>query len=433
MLTIVSVEKDSIADELHIRPGDRVVSVNGREVNDQLDFRFFSAEQQLELLIHRDEQPVVFDIEKDYHEDLGLELQEMEMRACGNNCPFCFVYQNPKGMRRSMYFKDEDYRFSFLYGHYVTLTTVTQEDLDRIVEQQLSPLFISVHSTESETRKILLGIKHDDGLMEKIDYLTRGGIELHTQIVLTPDINDGEIFTKTVDDLLNFYPGVRSVAIVPLGLTKHRKNLKPLRVHRREELVDMIHKTNEMREILRAKSGSPFIYLADEFFIKADHPLPPADYYEEFFQIENGVGEFRDLIDRFDAAFGSFPAKLEQPFHLTWVTGTMAADWLEKFIIDKLRTIEGLRVDLVAVKNSFYGDSIGVSGLLVGQDIHDRLKNRMNGDAVFLPPRVLNNNGVFLDDWTPDRLQKELGVPCHVFREDIEEIMEVISRVAVNE
>ncbi len=429
MIKIIAVEADSIAEELNINSGDYLLEVNGKPINDRLDYRFHAADESLELLIRQGNEDTIYEIEKDAGEDLGIELEEMKMRACGNNCVFCFVYQNPKGMRKALYFKDEDYRYSFLYGHYVTMTTMKQKDLDRIVEQRLSPLYISVHATEEKTRKLLLGIKRDDHLLDKIDFLTQNGIELHTQIVLCPGINDGAIFDKTVADLKQFYPGVKSVAVVPVGLTRHREGLMHLRLHSKKELKDTIAYINNLREKLKQEMGVHFVYPADEFFIKAGLTLPEAPYYDEFYQIENGVGEFRDLIDHFEENRGNLPKALAESLNLTWVTGTLARGPLEKYIIEPLRKIKNMRIELVAVKNHFYGTSIQVSGLLTGKDIYQQLENEQLGDMVLLPPRVLNDDGLFLDDWSVDHLESRLKTPCHVYTESIANLITVVSEL----
>jgi putative radical SAM enzyme (TIGR03279 family) len=429
MIEIKQVHENSIAGDLGLQPGDQVISINNHLINDEIDFRYYAAEEKVELLIQRKFEQTVYEIEKDHNEDLGLDLANMKMKACGNNCIFCFVYQNPRGMRKALYFKDEDYRFSFLYGHYVTLTKVTQSELERIVNQQLSPLYISVHATEKTVRKLLLGLKKDDDLFEKIDFLVKGNIELHTQIVLCPGINDGKIFVQTVSDLKQFYPGVRSIAIVPVGLTQHRKNLYNLRLHTTKELQEMITYTDQMRKNLKSELDSSFIYLSDEFFIKSKVELPGADYYDEFYQIENGVGEFRDMIDNFEKNAHTLPEKIEQPCKITWVTGTLAAGNLNKYIISKLNTIKNLDIDLVPVKNDFYGHAIEISGLLVGQDIYSQLKDHPLGDMVFLPPRVLNHDGYLLDDWSIEQLEQALGVKVHVYKESLVEIVEVIKKI----
>ncbi len=432
MLGITKINPNTIASDLGIRAGDSVVMVNNKAVHDTLDFRFQAAEENIDLLIQRENEQILFEIEKDYNEDIGIEFESMKMKACGNNCVFCFVYQNPKGMRRALYFKDEDYRFSFLYGHYVTLTTVKQNELERIIEQKLSPLYISVHATEERTRKQLLGIKRDDHLLEKIDFLVKGGIELHAQIVLCPEINDGSIFDQTVNDLKSFYPGVRSIAVVPVGLTRHRDKLYNLRLHSMEELREMINYTDDFRGRLQSELGSSFIYLADEFFIKARKLLPDTNYYDAFFQIENGVGEFRDMIDKFEQNLFKLPTKLENPCRITWVTGTLAAGNLDKFILSKLRKIRNLEIDCIPVKNNFYGHSIEVSGLLVGQDIYDQLKDQSLGNYVFLPPRILNHDGLLLDDWSIDRLEKSLKTKVYVYKDPLSKIGEVLKKLGAS-
>ena len=430
MIKITAVKADSIAAELEIKVGDMLESINGKPIKDRLDYRFYQTDEHLEMLVSRDGEQVLYDIEKDMDEDIGLELEEMQLMACGNNCVFCFVYQNPKGMRKPLYFKDEDYRYSFMYGHYVTMTTISQQDLERIVEQRLSPLYISVHSTEEQTRKFLLGIKKDDHLLEKMKYLTDNGIELHTQIVLVPGVNDGAVFDQTVKDLSGFYPGVTSVAVVPIGLTKHRARLVPLRMHTPEELKEQIDFVNIRREAFKKELGVNFVYLSDEFFIKARVPLPGAEYYDAFYQIENGVGEFRDMIDNFNKYFNPNQT-LEQRTRVTMVTGILAHGKLNEEIVNPLRRVGNLEIDLVPVVNKWYGPSIQVSGLLVARDIYETLSRKKLGDVVLLPPRVLNDDGYFLDDWTLEDLQQKLGVPCHVYDGNLAHLPEELAALSV--
>ncbi len=419
MIKITAVIEGSIASELQILEGDILESINGKEINDRLDYRFYQSGEGIEVLIQRNAKKILFEIEKEPDEDIGLELEEMKLMACGNRCVFCFVYQNPRGMRKPLYFKDEDYRYSFMYGHYVTMTTMKKSDLERIVEQRLSPLFISVHSTEEKTRKFLLGIKKDDQLLEKIEYLTSNMIELHTQIVLTPGINDGAIFDQTVNDLKQFYPGIKSIAVVPLGLTQHRERLTPLRIHTAQELQETISIVDDLRAILKQELGNNFIYLSDEFFIKAKQALPAADYYDAFYQIENGVGEFREMIDTFKKNFEHMPKEISRPTKVTWVTGFLAYKMLEDEIIRPLEKIKNLFIDLIPVINKWYGPSIQVSGLLVAEDIYEQLKDKPLGEIVLLPPRILNDNGLFLDDWTLEKLSSKLGVPCYIYDNEI--------------
>jgi len=428
MVEIIGIAENSIAAELSIEKGDKLITVNGEEIDDRLDYRYYASGELVEILIRKKGEDILYEIEKEIDEDIGLIVEDMQLKSCGNNCIFCFVYQNPKGLRKPLYFKDEDYRYSFLYGHYVTMTTMTDADLKRIVKQRLSPLYISVHATDLATRKVLLGIKKNDYLLEKIKYLTDNGIELHAQVVLCPGINDGIVFEQTINDLKSFYPHLKSVAVVPLGLTQFRKNLYPLRIHTQEELKQMIHETNRMREKLKRELGSYFIYLSDEFFIKAAQPLPEASYYDAFYQIENGVGEFRQMIDDFNNDEKNLPKKLSKETRISWVTGKLAGERFEKHIINRLRKIGNLKIDLIIVENDFFGHTIQVSGLLVAGDIYKQLKDKKLGDMVFIPPRVLNEDELFLDNWTVEKLEEKLSIPCHVYTEPLTNIGQVIDQ-----
>jgi putative radical SAM enzyme (TIGR03279 family) len=414
MQKILEIEKGSIAEELGIFPGATVISINGKPIHDLLDYRFYVSGEKLEVLIKQNEERKIFEIEKDYQEDLGLILDDLKMRKCGNHCVFCFVHQNPKGLRKSLYFKDEDYRFSFLFGHYVTLSNTTQSDLNRIVEQRLSPLYVSVHVTDPELRKYMLGIKFDDLLLEKIKFLTDNGIELHCQIVLCPGLNDGRYLERTINDLRKFYPGIRSIAIVPVGLTKHRKNLPQLKPVTLRYSMDLMDDIDKKRRKLRSEVGSSFIYLSDELFVRTGIDIPSNDYYEQFYQLENGVGLTRDFCDRFEAEVPKLK-KRNPCMKLTFVSGNLGTAVLKKYVIAKLQELPGLCIDLLEVKNDFFGESVGVSGLLVGQDIYNTLKDRTLSEYVILPPRVLNHDQIFLDDWTIDELEKKLNRKIFIF------------------
>ncbi|GAB4375620.1 MAG: DUF512 domain-containing protein [Calditrichia bacterium] len=428
MIEILEIEPGSIAQELKIQPGARLIHINGKEINDNLDYRFHCSGEELEVCIEQNGEKIIYEIEKDIHEDLGLILEDLKMRKCGNKCIFCFVHQSPKGLRKALYFKDEDYRFSFLYGHYVTLTNVTQADLDRIVEQRLSPLYVSVHVTDPDRRKYMLGIKHDDFLLEKLRYLTQRGIELHCQIVLCPGLNDGEYLERTLADLLHFYPGVRSVAIVPVGLTRHRKNLPALQPVTPEYSLRFMEEMDRKRAQIKSLRGSSFVYLSDEFFIRTQTPIPDDSYYEGFYQLENGVGLTRDFINHFRRELPKLKVS-RTPLHLSLVTGILGARVLEQYILPALRRISSLKITLHEVVNHFYGESIVVSGLLVGQDIYHQISGAELGDYVILPPRVLNHDGLFLDDWTLDDLENKLGKAVMVFPESFRKLFQRIAEM----
>lgn len=415
MVTIKHIQPNRIAEELGLKPGDRVISVNGKTIADALDYRFYITQEEVELVVQQEQEQVVFEIEKEYDDDLGIVLEDLEMRSCGNACIFCFVFQNPKGLRKGLYFKDEDYRFSFLYGHYTTLTNATREDLERIVEQRLSPLYISVHVTDPELRKLMLGIKFDDHLFEKIDYLAQNGIELNCQIVLCPELNDGAVLDKTIADLKAYYPMVRSVAIVPVGLTRHRKNLYPIKPITHEYSLQTIAETDRRREALRKELGSSFVYLSDEFYIRTGSAIPDNDYYEGFYQLENGVGLTRDFMNHFAEEYSALKNPSGRPLAFSLVTGMLGAEVLKTYFLRQLNRIPGMFFKLHPVINKFYGPDITVSGLLVGEDIYDTLKNERTGDYIVLPPRCLNHEGLFLDDWSVPELEEKLGKKVIVF------------------
>lgn len=426
MVEIKHIQPGSIAEELCIAAGDKVVSVNGKQIGDALDYRFYITHEEIELTVRQGDEEIVFEIEKDYDDDLGIVLEDLELRSCGNACIFCFVFQNPKGLRKGLYFKDEDYRFSFLYGHYTTLTNATREDLERIVEQRLSPLYISVHVTDPELRKLMLGIKFDDRLFEKIDYLTANGIELNCQIVLCPELNDGAVLDKTIVDLKAYYPMIRSVAIVPVGLTQHRKNLYEIKPITHEYSLKTIAETDARRELLRKELGSSFAYLSDEFYIRTDTPLPDNDYYEGFYQLENGVGLTRDFMARFAEELPFLKNPAGRPLTFSLVTGTLGAEVLKKYFMRELNRLPEMYFKLHPVVNKFYGPSITVSGLLVGEDIYDTLKNEKTGDYIILPPSCLNDDGLFLDDWTLPQLEEKLGKKLIVFPGSFTELFELV-------
>ena len=414
MIGILDIEKNSIAAELKIKPGSKLISMNHKPVSDLLDYRFYNSGEELELLIEQDGESIIFEVEKEHQEDLGLILEDLKMRKCGNKCVFCFVHQNPKGLRKTLYFKDEDYRFSFLYGHYVTLSNTKQADLDRIVDQRLTPLYISVHATDLDLRKYLLGIKYEDHLLEKIEFLTNNGIELNCQSVLCPELNDAGQLDRTIADLKNFYPGVRSVAIVPVGLTRHRRNLPELKPVTKPYSLALMKSIDQMRLNLKKELGSSFVYLSDEFYIRTGVQIPENRYYEGFFQLENGVGLTRDLIQRFQEELPEI-IKMDPRMKLTLVSAKLGATALRKYFIPGLSQISGLKIKLYQAANYFYGTSIVVAGLLVGCDIYNHLKNKDLGDYIILPPRVLNHDGVFLDDWMVEDLEKKLQRKVFIF------------------
>lgn len=423
-MRITKVDKNSTAEELGLHVGDDVVKINGHSVRDIIDYRFLISDEILQVEVRRNGNTIIYEIIKDCDDHLGLSFEDIKIRHCGNDCPFCFVDQNPEGMRSGMYFKDEDFRLSFLSGHYVTLTNLSKRDMDRIVWQRLSPLYVSVHATEPTVRKFLFGINHDDRLFEKLDFLTRNGIELHTQVVLCPETNDGAILEKTIWDLAKFLPNLKSVSIVPIGLTKHREGLTPLKPVTGDYAIRLIEVADTYAADFFERIGEYFVYVADEFYLMAGMSLPPAKRYDGFYQMENGVGMVRYLLDDFKRQKSRFPKRISKPRKATLVTGTLASEFMQSTIIPALNQVEDFCAELEVVENKFYGSSIGVTGLLTAQDIFSHLTKKELGNTVYLPANCLNDQHIFLDDWSIDQLSTKLDCPVKALNNDFTTVFE---------
>jgi putative radical SAM enzyme (TIGR03279 family) len=425
---IFSIDNNSTATELGLQPGDEIYRINGQRVRDILDYRFLITDEAVEMEVRRDGETTVYEIEKDSDDSLGLNFEPLKIRKCGNDCVFCFVDQNPQGMRSTMYFRDEDFRLSFLSGHYVTLSNISRSDLERVVRQKLTPLFISVHATDPAVRKFLLGIDYDDRLLDKFTYLTQNGITLHTQIVLCPNINDGQVLHKTLWDLANFYPAVRSVAIVPVGLTGHREGLTKIEPVTRIYAQQLLRLADEYAGRFVDKLGTHFVYPSDEFYILAGEDIPAASRYDAFEQMENGVGMLRDLDDHFHKVQSKrLPRRMLAPTKVTLVTAALAGGFIDQNLMPRLRQIENFFPELLVVKNKFYGESITVTGLLTGQDIFAELQHREVGQAVFLPQSCINDRQFFLDDWKLEDMQERVGVPVVALKNDFSKMFQVLA------
>jgi putative radical SAM enzyme (TIGR03279 family) len=412
---ITTVEPGSIAEELGLRPGDELLEVNGRKVLDAIDFRFRESDEEVSLKIARDGQVTLYDVEKDQQDRIGIDFEEMKVLACGNDCIFCFVDQNPKGLRSQVYFRDGDYRLSFMYGNYTTMTNAGPAILERIVEQRLSPQYISVHVTDLEVRRRLMGLKKDDRILEKIEYLHDRGIDLHTQIVLCPGINDGAVLEKTVRDLWRFRERIVSLAIVPVGLTDHRFGLTPLRRVDAPYASALLERVLPWHEEFRRECGRGFVYPSDEFFILAGRALPPARFYDGFPQTENGVGIVRQFLGDLGKQAKKFPAALRSRRRLLLATAVLPSGFMRDGVLPKLRRVRNLDVDLVTVPNTLFGEAVTVAGLLSGKCLYSALKDSGPADLVLLPPDILNADGLFLDDMTPAGLEAQLGSRVMVF------------------
>ncbi|MHB8481503.1 MAG: DUF512 domain-containing protein [Nitrospiria bacterium] len=409
-LLINYVEHGSIAEEIELEPGDELLSINEKSLRDVIDYKFFITEEELIIEVRKKDGEIwEIEIEKEYDEELGLDFIPMRIRQCPNECEFCFVDQMPGGYRQSLYIRDEDYRFSFMYGNYITLTNLSKKDKERIFEQKLSPLYISVHTTDVELRKRLLKNEHAPPILSQIEELTEHGIRLHTQIVLTPGFNDGLYLEKSVSDLAKFYPKVMSLAIVPVGLTRHRENLASLRVFTPEYARETIQKIHQWQSAFKKEFAYPFVYPADEMFIIGETPIPSIEYYEEFPQLENGVGMVAAFLSELDLLAETLPGKLKKKTEISLVTGTSFYPFLKKSL-EKLK-VQGLTFQIYPVLNDFLGQTVTMTGLMVGRDIISQLKGKNLGDHLLVPSVALNEEShLFLDETPFEALEKELGV-----------------------
>jgi putative radical SAM enzyme (TIGR03279 family) len=400
-LRVLSVEKGSVAERVGLVPGDEILELNGKPLLDAIDFQFNAASIGRRTTIRTQDRKITF-VRREW-ESFGLEFEAIEPMTCKNQCVFCFVHQNPKNVRRSLHIKDEDYRLSFLFGNYLTLTNVDETEMQRIIEQRLSPLYISVHATEPELRRTLLGIEEYDGIMGKIERLADAGIQMHGQVVLCPGLNDGEHLERTIDDLLKFYPNVASLAIVPVGLTDHRKNLPLLQPFTPEYARELIAHVTPTQKRLKREIGTPFAFLGDEIYIMAGANIPPSSHYSDFPQMENGVGMVRTFLAQFNGAMRSKP---KSNVRATVCTGKVFYPYLKE-CVDRL----GMDVKTVAVESQFWGAGIGVAGLLTGSDFIAALKGKVYGDFVVIPSEcMVGDDYLFLDDLTIKDVERELGV-----------------------
>jgi putative radical SAM enzyme (TIGR03279 family) len=409
-LIVDKVMPGSVAEELEVEPGDRLVSVNGHRLRDVIDYNFYGADDVLVLELEKPDGDLwELELEREEGESLGLTFQSPAPARCGNNCVFCFVHQLPKGLRSPLYVKDEDYRLSFLYGNYVTLANIDAADLERIKEQRLSPLYISVHATDPQLREELLGKSGILPILEVMRELAEARITMHTQIVLCPGLNDGEAFARTVEDLALMHPRVASLAVVPVGLTGHRKKLPKLTPLTATFAASFVAEWQPRAQLLAERLGEPFLFLADEFYIKGDVPFPPLESYGDLPQLENGVGMIPLFLSEAEQV-------LEEAEHLgaariTVVTGESPYRFLAEFL-ERLSQATGASFLPVAVKNRLFGETVTVTGLVCGRDIVAALQGVDLGELVLVPDVMLKEGeGVFLDDFSLEELEIALGKP----------------------
>ena len=428
---ITRVLPDSIAAEVGFDVGDRLVSINGQPLRDLIDYRFLCADEflDLEVLDAKGKKHLV-EIEKDYDEDLGLEFETAlfdGLIQCNNHCPFCFIDQQPPGKRQSLYFKDDDYRLSFLYGSYLTLTNLTQREWDRIAQMRLSPLYVSVHATEVDVRVRLLKNLRAGQILDQMKWFQEHELQIHAQVVVCPGINDGEHLEQTLMDLAQFHggdiPAVASVAVVPVGLTRFRPAEDELVPVTPEKAQEVIHQVQRLQQKFRQQFGSTFAWLADEWFLIGRESLPPESHYEDYPQIGNGVGSIRQFLKEFKSAAKQLPAKIASPRQLTWVVGN-AVEQAFQPIVQRLNQVEGLHVKMAALKSEYWGQQISVTGLITGQDILRTLQGEDLGAGILLPSLMLKHDEArFLDDMTVDELAQQLDTQIWQIG-SIEELLE---------
>ena len=395
MVRIAEIQPDSIAEELRLRIGSRIVRINGEPVRDTIDFRFLEADGRLELEVREaDGAAVLYDIEKDAGEALGVVPAPDAVRECANKCVFCFIDGNPPSVRDSLYLRDDDFRLSFTYGSYVTLTNLGRRGFDRLIEQKLSPLYVSVHATEPDVRVRLLGVPRGGDIVERLERLTGAGIEVHTQVVLCPEWNDGAHLDRTIRDLWAVGPEVLSLSVVPVGLTRYNVG-RPVRHLVPEEGRTAIRQVEAARERALRERGIGWAYAADEMFLLAGEPVPTDDYYDDWPLTENGVGAVRRFLDDVEG-LAAGPRTLEGR-RIGVVTGTRMAEVMGP-LLPGVAAATRARLQLVPVRNRLFGPTVTTAGLLPGTDIRDAVLGAGDLDAVLIPAESLNDDARFIDD-----------------------------------
>ena len=427
--TIDRIVPGSPAETAGIAQGDRLLSLNGMPVKDLIGYQFYQVEEELTVEVDREgvAAPLLFTINKPEQADLGLEFVDPTfdgIKRCNNHCPFCFVDQNAPGLRKSLDIKDDDYRYSFLYGGFITLTNLKESDWDRIAEEKLTPLYVSVHATEWDLRSRLLGNPRIPDILAQLQRLGEMGIQTHTQLVVCPGVNDAEHLDRSIADLSALYPHVQTVGVVPVGLTRFRRNshyqLKlDLRPFRPEEAGPVVEQVERWQKRLKRELGTNFAFLSDEWYLMAGKDVPHIRQYEDFPQYENGVGLVRQLLDESRKSARKLPVSIEHPVRIAVACGEMPAATLDR-ALEPLRAVLGLEVRQVVVKNDTLGGNVGCSGLLFGKETADVLRPHADGgeepaDLIFLPRRMFDFTGVrTLDEWKVETFQEQLGKPVIV-------------------
>lgn len=434
---ISKIKPGSIAEQMEIKPGDELVSINDQPIEDVFDFHYLVNDEYVVLLIRKEDgEEWELEIEKDYDEDLGIEFENGLMddyKSCTNQCMFCFIDQMPPGMRDTLYFKDDDSRLSFLQGNYVTLTNMKDKDLERIIRYRLAPINISVHTTNPKLRCKMLHNRFAGEALKKIDRLYEAGIEMNGQIVLCKGENDKEELDRTIRDLIRYLPYMESLSVVPVGLTKYREGLYPLEPFEKEDAKEVIATIEKWQNYCMEHHGTHFVQASDEWYLIADLPLPEEERYDGYIQLENGVGMLRLLITEFREALASVQTQNPKitPQRETIATGRLAAPFIEELAGEFMAVYPQYDISVVAIRNDFFGERITVSGLITGQDLIAQLKDRDNGDRVLIPSNMLRmGEDVFLDDRSILDVENALQVPVDIVKSSGQDLVEAMLGIA---
>ena len=417
----------SIAEEFELAPGDRLISINGHEIEDIFDYQFYAEDTYIEILIEKpDGEQWILEVDKEEDEDLGIEFDNGlmdEYRSCHNKCIFCFIDQMPKGMRDTLYFKDDDSRLSFLQGNYVTLTNMSDHDLDRIIQYHLSPINISFQTMNPELRCKMLNNRFAGEALKKVDRLNEAGIEMNGQIVLCKGVNDGEELAFSIREMMRYIPNLQSVSVVPVGLSKYRDGLFPLEPFTREDAREVLSTIHHYQNESYQKYGNHFIHASDEWYILAGEELPQEENYDGYLQLENGVGMMRLLLNEFEEAVKELQEKISagtldfSSREISMATARLAYPFIRDMAARMMEMVPGLMIHVYEIRNDFFGEMITVSGLLTGQDLIAQLTGKELGEALYLPQNVLRSGeDVFLDDVTVTEMEKALQVKVDIIK-----------------
>jgi putative radical SAM enzyme (TIGR03279 family) len=428
-LKILEVESGSVAEAIGLAPGDRILSANGHDTSDELALKFHLSEELVDLVIQKEdgtEKPMRADLSEST--DLGVKVEDFRTRTCNNQCLFCFIDQLPPGARASLQIKDDDYRLSFLHGNYITLTNLPEGELDRIIEQRLSPLYVSVHATDPEVRTRMLGRRKVDDLDRKLQKLISGGIRIHAQVVLMPGINDGSRLEQTVFELYKLYPGIESIAVVPLGLSDHGTIKDRFQPVTPSFSITLLAQASPWQDGFRAQIGKTFVYLADEFYIQAGAEMPGSSYYDDFAQIEDGVGMVRSFLDDFEVELKR-RRRSRLALNGTLATGKLFYPFLRD-CVERLNGKFGSSLQVREVVNRFMGKDITVAGLLSGQDFLSAFDGIDPGSFLVIPQEAISRvDGILVDNLTPGDVSRELGIPVYPGGRTVPNFVKLLIRI----